>query len=326
MASELEPVATKDEAMQRADQIRTGLTTFFTETMPLIADAFHRRDWVALDYKSWDDYVKGEFGSDQLRLSRSGRQHAVELLRQDGLSVRAIASAIGASKNTVKADLDEVGQTDPPAQVTGSDGKVYTPTDLWRKVDTDEPVAVNAPEWTTEDRQRAEAVTDNGIRPAEDVASLPITTTDPTTGKQTPIGQSSAKIDAIRATIGAGNTRFVTESQPDTHLMTLDAAVLKDPKRLAAWLQHDVEPHILADAVDRLDFGLLLPVERVFEVTLARAAHYLDRATRQVPEGGAEGDGAVIVRQIRDYAGSIPLRRGRKAKPADESTEDTDQT
>ena len=53
----------------------------------------------------------------------------VTSLREAGLSTRAIASAIGASRNTVKEDLREVGQSDPPERrITGSDGKSYAPT------------------------------------------------------------------------------------------------------------------------------------------------------------------------------------------------------
>lgn len=52
-------------------------------------------------------------------------------MREIGMSVRAIASATGNSRNTIKGDLREVGQIDPPesdpAPVTGTDGKTYTP-------------------------------------------------------------------------------------------------------------------------------------------------------------------------------------------------------
>lgn len=56
---------------------------------------------------------------------------AVASMREMGMSTRAIASATGNSRNTIKGDLREVGQIDPPesdpAPVTGTDGKTYTP-------------------------------------------------------------------------------------------------------------------------------------------------------------------------------------------------------
>jgi hypothetical protein len=38
-----------------------------------------------------------------------------------------------------------------------------------------------------------------------------------------------------------------------------------------------------------------------------------------------DGELAECIREIRKAANALPIRRGRKAKPADESTEDTDQ-
>lgn len=53
-------------------------------------------------------------------------------MREIGMSVRAIASATGAARNTVRNELraSEVGQLDPPTEqspVTGTDGKTYSP-------------------------------------------------------------------------------------------------------------------------------------------------------------------------------------------------------
>jgi len=115
------PVATLDEARQRADRLRAGLVRY-SEMRQDIADAYACRDWLALDYGSWYEYVKGEFGQELRQLSRTERSAAVQDLRTQGMSTRQIASATGAARNTVAAEL---AQTEPPDRITGTDGKSY---------------------------------------------------------------------------------------------------------------------------------------------------------------------------------------------------------
>lgn len=78
-----------------------------------IATAYTRRAWAALGYSSWDEYCIREFGTSRLKVPREVRAEMVTSLRHAGLSIRAIASATGASVNTVQADL-QVSQTDTP--------------------------------------------------------------------------------------------------------------------------------------------------------------------------------------------------------------------
>lgn len=82
-------------------------------TWHLITEAYTSRAWSALGYSSWDDYCTREFGTSRLRLPREDRAETVQSLRESGLSLRAIASATGASKQTVIDDL-RVVQTGPP--------------------------------------------------------------------------------------------------------------------------------------------------------------------------------------------------------------------
>lgn len=65
----------------------------------------------------------------KLSLPRDERRELVAYFRERGMSTRAIASATGVARNTVKDDLRQVGQFDPPdheSPVTGLDGKTYT--------------------------------------------------------------------------------------------------------------------------------------------------------------------------------------------------------
>ena len=48
-------------------------------------------------------------------------------MREIGMSTRATASATGSSRRTIQSDSQEVAQFAPPAAVTGTDGKTYTP-------------------------------------------------------------------------------------------------------------------------------------------------------------------------------------------------------
>lgn len=117
--------STQAEARERADRLRAGILRY-AEMRQDIADAFACRDWIALGYQSWAAYVEGEFGEQLAQLGRAERQQAVGDLRGQGMSVRQIAGATGASYGTVRNDIAEVSKTAQlPETVTGSDGKQH---------------------------------------------------------------------------------------------------------------------------------------------------------------------------------------------------------
>jgi transposase-like protein len=98
-----------------------------------LADVWHNvkrlyrgRAWLALGYSSWDEMCRREIDTSHLRLPAEERQETLASLREAGLSIRAIASATGVARNTVRAGLrSDVGQIDPPVEVQGRDGKTY---------------------------------------------------------------------------------------------------------------------------------------------------------------------------------------------------------
>jgi transposase len=95
---------TPEEARKHTDELKNLLRDI--EKIPeLIAEAYERRVWLALDYESWPAYVSGEFGDIRLVHSEEERQKLAEFLNMRGLSVRAIASVVGAGKSTVARDL-----------------------------------------------------------------------------------------------------------------------------------------------------------------------------------------------------------------------------
>ena len=73
----------------------------------LIKMAYVGRAWVVLGYESWDDYCAREFGTSRLRLPREERAEVIPALRDSGLSIRAIASAIGTGTRQVQEVLAE---------------------------------------------------------------------------------------------------------------------------------------------------------------------------------------------------------------------------
>ena len=79
------------------------------------------RAWEVLGHKSWAECVEARGA--QLRLPRADRREMVALLADEGMSSRAIAPVVGASKSTVAADIESVqDRTDAPRTVKSLDG------------------------------------------------------------------------------------------------------------------------------------------------------------------------------------------------------------
>ena len=152
-------VALPGAARLRVDRIKVGVEAVWH----LIAESYQARDWEALGYTSWDDMCTREFGTSRLRLPREERQEVVASLREQGLSIRAIAAVTGDHYSTVSRELSAVADATPervlvaiaeseeayaaeiaeeatqtvdapvhiapePAKVIGIDGKTYTPS------------------------------------------------------------------------------------------------------------------------------------------------------------------------------------------------------
>jgi hypothetical protein len=88
------------DAVAITSAIRTGLVAVWDK----VAAAYHGRAWVPLGYDSWDDYCHSEFDGSRIRIPREQREDIVTSLRDEGLSLRSIASATGQSHETVRKD------------------------------------------------------------------------------------------------------------------------------------------------------------------------------------------------------------------------------
>jgi len=97
-----------------------------------VAAAYHGRAWVPLGYDSWDDYCEAEFDGSRIRIPREQRRDVVTSLREEGLSLRAIAAVTGQNERTIRRDLASPAANAAPASeqpaTTGLDGKTYTRT------------------------------------------------------------------------------------------------------------------------------------------------------------------------------------------------------
>jgi hypothetical protein len=85
------------------------------------------RQWLALGYDTWDALCADHFDGHRIALPAADRREAVAGLRSAGLSTRAIASVVGASRETVRRDLDSGDTNVSPVPVSGLDGKTYPP-------------------------------------------------------------------------------------------------------------------------------------------------------------------------------------------------------
>ncbi|MDY6871289.1 MAG: hypothetical protein SV966_12505 [Actinomycetota bacterium] len=100
----------------------------------LLDDARRGQIHQTLGFTSWPAYVADVLGG-TLQLSGDARQAMVELMSSEGMSLRAIATATGVSKDTVSRDLAQVSHDETPAAlphpsatpatVTGLDGKAH---------------------------------------------------------------------------------------------------------------------------------------------------------------------------------------------------------
>ena len=128
------------------DRMKTGVAVM----SELIKEAYQGRVWDALGYSNWDEWTIREFGAGQLRIPKEERTEYVASLRESGMSVRAIASATGINRETVrqeviaaaatgnKLSVDQEGIlsdllaeeliTAEPITIIGTNGKCYTPT------------------------------------------------------------------------------------------------------------------------------------------------------------------------------------------------------
>lgn len=141
------------DARDLTDRIKVGVEAIWE----LIKQAYQSRAWAALGYDSWDDYCTREFGTSRIRLPREERQEVVASMREIGMSVRAIASATGTNRETIRQEVSGDRKLSP-APVTGTDGKTYTPRPA-SQPERPEPEPEHADKPVSHDRKPTEFIT-----------------------------------------------------------------------------------------------------------------------------------------------------------------------
>lgn len=98
---------TPTQASKLTEKIKRGATTTYED----IQKAYLGRIWLALDCKSWDEYLDKHYEGLALALPREKKKEAVQSLAAAGMSSRAIAAATGVSQSTAARQSAKV--TDP---------------------------------------------------------------------------------------------------------------------------------------------------------------------------------------------------------------------
>ena len=107
---------TETEAREHTEKINVAVGI----AGDLVVEAWNRRIWTALGYRTWEDYCREE-----IRYQLTGESKAVLMvgLRNAGASYRAIGAAAGVSKDSAQRELSQMRHL--PDEVTGTDGKTY---------------------------------------------------------------------------------------------------------------------------------------------------------------------------------------------------------
>jgi predicted transcriptional regulator len=116
-------VATYGDARDRVNRIKSHVNAAWDD----IKTSYQLRDWVTLGYADWDAMCESEFDGARIALPIGERQQIVADLRSEGMSTRAIGSALGVHHSTVAADISTVGNPTVDT-VTGLDGKTRPAT------------------------------------------------------------------------------------------------------------------------------------------------------------------------------------------------------
>jgi len=117
------------KAVGKAADTAESLADLAAKASDLMAEAFQKKAYLALDFPSWEDYVHSELGEGRVKLDRTVRQEITyRLADQAKMSTRAIAPVLGVDQKTVSNDLRQVRRElgVEAATVQGTDGKNYS--------------------------------------------------------------------------------------------------------------------------------------------------------------------------------------------------------
>lgn len=119
------PDLTRAEARKLTRRIRKGLEHFAWLCNDVI-EAYRRRAWAAMDYPTWDDYVRDQFGDMPIITDGQRKRELVAKLDAGGLSSSAIESVAHVTRRTITdVRRAQVVPGDRPGKRLGLDGQMY---------------------------------------------------------------------------------------------------------------------------------------------------------------------------------------------------------
>jgi hypothetical protein len=108
------------EVDELVDAVNTSIATLRTALPKL----YFGRAWVAAGLPDWESFCMARFGG--VQFPRLDRADAVIELRAEGMSLRAIASGLGVSKDTVARDLAPAVSNETPPMMTREEAEQST--------------------------------------------------------------------------------------------------------------------------------------------------------------------------------------------------------
>ena len=122
---EVVELATQEQAeriVANLDRLVVQANVVNGELIEEIAEALRLKAWVPLGYGSWEAMTEARGWEFSPRTS-TDRAALAKVMRESGMSYRAIGKLVGASKDTVQRDMGTVSNETVPDRITGTDGK-----------------------------------------------------------------------------------------------------------------------------------------------------------------------------------------------------------
>jgi SAM-dependent methyltransferase/transposase len=127
---EVVELATQEQAeriVANLDRLVVQANVVNGELIEEIAEALRLKAWVPLGYGSWEAMTEARGWEFSPRTS-TDRAALAKVMRESGMSYRAIGKLVGASKNTVQRDMGIVPNGTMPETVNTTDGRSYPAT------------------------------------------------------------------------------------------------------------------------------------------------------------------------------------------------------
>ncbi len=115
---------TAQTLVERIDEQTATVNTEAGALIELCAEALRGKAWIGAGFGSWVELCEARGWEFNPRTS-TDRAALAKVMRESGMSFRAIGKLVGASAATIHADTSGVQNRTPDDTVTGADGKQY---------------------------------------------------------------------------------------------------------------------------------------------------------------------------------------------------------